>query len=68
MHHAAGTEWAQPGWWHVEPQERRPNWEYTQDDVGRQMMALVAAANKLRAEFPALRYGWANIMHEDRYC
>ncbi len=32
--------------------------------IGRDMMALFAAANNLRKEYPALRRGWANILHE----
>ena len=30
------------------------------------MMAAVGDANRLRASYPALRYGWANCIHEDR--
>ncbi|KAG2424144.1 hypothetical protein HYH02_015227 [Chlamydomonas schloesseri] len=60
-----GTEFAQSGWWDNN-QERGLNWEHTQDEVGAHMLALFAAANGLRARFPALRRGWANILHEDR--
>jgi hypothetical protein len=30
------------------------------------MMAAVAAVNNLRMQYPALRYGWSNCIHEDR--
>lgn len=34
--------------------------------AGRGMMGAVGDANKLRAAYPALRYGWSNCIHEDR--
>lgn len=60
-----GTEFAQSGWWDTTP-ERRLQWDLAEDQIGRDMMALFAAANNLRKEYPALRRGWANILHEDR--
>ncbi|KXZ43862.1 hypothetical protein GPECTOR_78g49 [Gonium pectorale] len=60
-----GTEFAQSGWWDIAP-ERRLQWELAEDEIGRQCMALFAGANQLRQRFPAVRRGWANILHEDR--
>ena len=60
-----GTEWNQTGWWDV-TEERRLQWALSEDDRGAEMMALVRDANHLRRRFPALRKGWANILHEDR--
>ena len=34
--------------------------------AGKGMMAAVRDANHLRMEYPALRYGWSNCIHEDR--
>ncbi|KAG2484155.1 hypothetical protein HYH03_017036 [Edaphochlamys debaryana] len=61
-----GTEFAQGGWWDIEPYERRLQWAQSEDETGQHMMAAFAAANALRLQFPALRRGWANILHEDR--
>ncbi len=53
--HVQGTEWAQPGWWHTSPPERRPNWEYASDEIGKRMMACVADINAIRLKCgPAL--------------
>ncbi|GLC39115.1 hypothetical protein PLESTB_000005900 [Pleodorina starrii] len=60
-----GTEFAQSGWWDITP-DRRLQWSLSEDEVGRDSMALFAGANALRSSFPALRRGWANILHEDR--
>lgn len=37
-----------------------------QDDIGKRMIAAMRDANRLRERFPAIRKGWANILHEDR--
>jgi len=60
-----GTEWAQPGWWHSVG-ERRLDWRYSEDEVGRDMLAAFSAANALRAQYPALKLGWPSMLHEDR--
>ncbi|EFJ45925.1 1,4-alpha-glucan branching enzyme II [Volvox carteri f. nagariensis] len=46
--------------------DRRLQWSLSTDEVGTHSKALVAGANELRNRFPALRRGWANILHEDR--
>ncbi len=46
--------------------ERRLQWAQSEDKIGKQMIAAVSAANKLRKENAAMRRGWANILHEDR--
>lgn len=60
-----GTEWAQAGWWHVD-EWHRAQWSLAEDEIGQGMMSLVSSANALRAKYPVLRYGWPNILHEDR--
>jgi 1,4-alpha-glucan branching enzyme len=60
-----GTEYAQGGWWDI-TEHRRLQWALSEDAIGKQMIAAVSAANKLRQEYVSLRRGWANILHEDR--
>lgn len=60
-----GTEWNQTAWWDVD-EHHRLQWQLGQDQLGREMMALVRDSNALRWRYPALRRGWANILHEDR--
>ena len=60
-----GTEYAQGGWWDI-TEHRRMQWAQSEDEIGKNMIAAISAANKLRQEYVALRRGWANILHEDR--
>ena len=41
-------------------------WGLAEDEIGKHMMALFSSANMLRAEFPSLRSGGVQILHEDR--
>ena len=55
-----GTEWAQGVWWHHITDGRRLQRDQSTGQIGGAMMIkAVAGANKLRAESPALRRGWA---------
>lgn len=60
-----GTEVAQGGWWDID-QWHSFQWSNAGDEIGQRMAALFRGANGLRAQFPALRYGYPNILHEDR--
>lgn len=60
-----GTEMAQNGWWHTD-EWHRLQWANVEDDIGRGMLAAVSDANRLRSQYPVLRYGWSNSIHEDR--
>lgn len=39
---------------------------FPQDDIGSTLITAMRDANRLRDRFPAIRRGWANILHEDR--
>lgn len=69
----------QSGWWDID-EHHRLSWTQAEDEIGRDMTACFAAANKLRFELPALR--WAQhgkaqhgaarpqrgVCHWDRTC
>ena len=63
-----GNECCMWGYWHdsEDPNgDHRFDWSIAGDDTGMSMRRLVAAANTVRWEHPALRNGMLEITHED---
>jgi len=63
-----GNECHMKGYWHTEIDangDHRFDWSLAGDSIGLGMRKLVAAANRIRLEHPALRRGFIEVTHED---